>query len=148
MNLVFFNAITSSRINTNNVPTYITTSKISYSLIKAQLLPCAIVSGYKFHALTVHQHPTFTTPPIRGRIWNPVKHLWWGLFYKYSQPVEAIGYFRGGAPSSILNRILNMILPNKLFLLVHTNTASLLPSTTPRTQGLTLLLGRKSKHKN
>ena len=45
---------------------YITKSKISYSLIEPQLLPCTPNCGYKFHALPIYQQPTFTTPTIRG----------------------------------------------------------------------------------
>ena len=41
---------------------YITISKISYNLIKPQLLPYAPVCGYKYHALTVYLHTTFTSP--------------------------------------------------------------------------------------
>ena len=31
-----------------------------------QLLPCTPACGYKFHALIVYLHPTFTVPPIGG----------------------------------------------------------------------------------
>ena len=47
---------------------YITTSKVSYSLIEPQLLPCTSTCSYKFHALPVHLHPTFLTPPIGGAL--------------------------------------------------------------------------------
>ena len=36
--------------------------KFSYSLIESQLLPCAPACSYKFHALAVYLHPTFTAP--------------------------------------------------------------------------------------
>ena len=126
----------------------ITASKISYSLIKPQVIPCALVCGYKFHALSVNLHLTLTTSLIGEGIWNPTKHHWWGLFWKYSQPVEAVGYFRGEAPSWILDRILIATLPNNLFRLVHTNAGSLFPSITRGAQGLTHLLGRQSKQES
>ena len=44
----------------------ITLSKISYSLIEPQLLPCTPACGYKFHALAFQLHPTFIAPPIEG----------------------------------------------------------------------------------
>ena len=44
----------------------ITASNISYSLIKPQLFVCTPTFAYKFHALAVYQHPTFTALPIRG----------------------------------------------------------------------------------
>ena len=44
----------------------------------------------------------------------------------------------------MLDRILNVTLPNNLFFLVHTNAASLIPSITPGMQGLTDLLGRQA----
>ena len=42
-----------------------------------------------------------------------------GLFLEMYQPVEAVVYFYGGASSQMLDRILNAILPNNLFPLVH-----------------------------
>ena len=38
----------------------ITRSKISYSLIERQPVPCTTTCGNKFHALAVHPHPTIT----------------------------------------------------------------------------------------
>ena len=43
----------------------ITKSKI-YGLIECQALICTQACGYKFHALTVQQHPTFTAPSVRS----------------------------------------------------------------------------------
>ena len=37
-------------------------AKLTYSLIKSQLFSCAPACGYKFHALAIYLHPTFTTP--------------------------------------------------------------------------------------
>ena len=52
----------------------------------------------------------------------------------------------------MLDKILNATLPNNLYPLgspmVHTNAASLPPSITPGTQGLTHLLGKQSKHES
>ena len=36
-----------------------------------------LVCNYKFHALTVYLHSTFTAPDNWRCIWNPVKHLAW-----------------------------------------------------------------------
>ena len=81
-------------------------------MIELQLLPCTTACGYKFHALPVHLHPTFRN--LESSQTSAVRP-----FCKYSQSVEAVGYFRGGAPSWILDRILNATLPNNLFPLVH-----------------------------
>ena len=37
-------------------------SEFSYSSIKSQLFPCATAYGYKFRALAIYLHPTFTAP--------------------------------------------------------------------------------------
>ena len=50
---------------------HITRIKISYSLIEPQLLPYASACGYKFHALAIYLHPTFTAPPIGGAFGIP-----------------------------------------------------------------------------
>ena len=42
-----------------------------------------------------------------------------GRVCKYSQPVEAVDYFRRGAPSWMLDKIIKATLPNKLFSLAH-----------------------------
>ena len=42
----------------------ITKSKISYSLIDPQPLPCIPACGDEFRALAFHPHPTFTAPLV------------------------------------------------------------------------------------
>ena len=44
--------------------TQMTRSKIFYSLIESQLLPCTPACGHEFHALTFHPHPRFTIPYV------------------------------------------------------------------------------------
>ena len=67
--------------------------------------------------------------------------------YQNGELVWAAGHFRGGAPSWMLDRILNETLSNSSWVtLVQINAASSLPSLTPGTQGLTHLLGRQEKH--
>ena len=56
-------------------------TKFSYGLIKSQLLPCAPACCYKFHALAVYLHPTFTAPFQSEVHLEPsrtyaVKHFW------------------------------------------------------------------------
>ena len=153
-NLVFFNLVTPSRI---------TASDISISPKVRFLIVCSSLNYFPVRQTAVtnsiHFQSTCTPPPSpplalpiystynRGYIWNPAKHLQWGLFFKYSEPVEAVAYFQGETPSLILDSILNATLPDNLFPL-FTNAASLFPSVTPGTQGLTHLLGRQSKHEN
>ena len=43
-----------------------TRSKISYSLIEPQPLPCTPACGHEFHALAFQSHPTFTAPLVRS----------------------------------------------------------------------------------
>ena len=53
----------------------ITTNKISYSLIKPQLLHCTSSCAYKFHTLAAHLHPKLTQFN-RRHIRSPIQPLW------------------------------------------------------------------------
>ena len=53
-----------SQSNHHKRDSYITRSKISYSLVESQPLPCTPGCGHEFHALAFHSHPTFTTPLV------------------------------------------------------------------------------------
>ena len=78
---------------------HIITSNIFYSLITP-------ACGYKFHALPVHLHPTFTAPPIRGT-YGVQPSICGGALKKKkkNQFVEAVGCFRRGASSWMLNNL-------------------------------------------
>ena len=74
-----------------------------------------------------------------------------GLFGKYSQLAKAVDHLHRGAPSQMLDKILNATLPithSPCLTPAHTNAASLIPSVTPGTQGPTHLLRRQSKHES
>ena len=53
-------------IESHKPDSQITKSKISYSLIEPQPLPCTPACGYKFHALAVHPHLLFIASPVRS----------------------------------------------------------------------------------
>ena len=84
------------------------------------------------------------TPDIHStssqiRIWNPVGGLWWGFFAKTVYVFKAVVCFCTGAPSLIIDRVLNVTLSEKKV------------STTGITQGylelLLLILLIYTKHK-
>ena len=113
VNLVFFNVVTPNRITTAGFLNHhmqdfwITTSMISYSSIEPQLLPCATSCGYKFHTLEVHLHPIFTVPfQLETHLESSQKSVA-VLSCRNSQYFSAIGNFFRGAPSLMLDRILN-----------------------------------------
>ena len=69
----------------------ITTSKISYNLIEPQLFHCTPTCCYKFHAIPVHLHPTFTASPI-GDAFGILSSICGGSFFREnSQFVEVAG---------------------------------------------------------
>ena len=75
------------------------------------------ICSYKFHALTVYLHSTFTVPPIGG-VFGIQSNTVVELFCRNSQRVKAVGYFCRRASSCIsdrmFDRILNATLPNNL----------------------------------
>ena len=75
------------------------------------------VCSYKFHALTVYLHSTFTTPLIGGAF-GIQSSICRGAFCRNSQRVKVVGYFCRRAPSWIFDRmfdrILNATRPNNL----------------------------------
>ena len=85
--------------------------KISFSLIKPQLLPCTPACCYKFHALAVYLHSTLTAHPIRDAM-ESSRTSAVELYFRNSQRVKTVGYFRRRAPSWMFNRILKATLPN------------------------------------
>ena len=94
-------------------------AKFFYSLIECQLLPCAQACGYKFYALAVYLHPTFTAPfqlevHLESSQTSAVQ-----LFCGNSPHLQMIGYFCKRAPSQMFDRILNMTLSNNLLQLVE-----------------------------
>ena len=125
---------------------WIITSKISYSSIEPQPLPCAPVCDYRFLARAVHLYPTFTVWvflvfPIGGAFGIQLN-----VCGENSQCLKTINCFRGRVTSWILGRILNatqlaealsrIFLPVglhegildsqcRLILLIHTKTTNL-----------------------
>ena len=78
---------------------------------------CTPVCSYKFHALTVYLHSTFTVLSIRGAF-GVQSNICGGVFLQKQSSVKAVGYFGRRAPSCIFDRvfdrILNVTLPNSL----------------------------------
>ena len=108
-NQVFFNLVT---------PSLITTSDIFKSPQVRFLIVWSILNYFTVHQPAVKNSMLFKSTDIpiystsnRRHIWNPAMHLRWGLFCENSQFVEAVGCFREGAPSWMLDRILNATLP-------------------------------------
>ena len=94
-------------------------SEFSYSSIKSQLFPCATAYGYKFRALAIYLHPTFTAPFQSEAHFKSNQTIAVEFFCGNSQRLSAVGYFYRRAPSQMFDRILNATLFNNLLQLAE-----------------------------
>ena len=94
-------------------------AKFSYNSFKSQLLRCALASSYKFHALAVYLHPTFTTSFQSEAHLESSQASVVVLFCGNSRRLQAVGYFRRRAPSWMSDTTLNEALSNDLLQLAE-----------------------------
>ena len=96
-NSVFFNLVTPSWITKSDISA---SPKIRFLIAWARFITSSLINKLRLQIPCTSMSPS---PPIYntynwGFTWNPVKHLWWRFFRKYSQPAKAVDYSHRGAP--------------------------------------------------